>query len=264
MKRVVSFSLWGNQPKYLVGALRNAELCRRIYPGWTPRFYVGPGLPHDLLAALRQQGAEIFPRPHDDWRGLFWRFEAALDPAVAVSIFRDCDSRLNLREAAAVEDWLRGRARLHLMRDHPWHATPVLAGMWGVRGPLDSGLVLPAPLGPLEWAYDSDQAFLARKHLPHLRGDTCVHDEFFTGKKFPTPRRGLEFVGQVFDAQENPSRDFERRLQVGLEAGPLARLARRAFGPWILRRRLAWRIYVKFESRAVRSEYPELGLRNSV
>ena len=24
MKRVVSFSLWGNQPKYLVGALRNA------------------------------------------------------------------------------------------------------------------------------------------------------------------------------------------------------------------------------------------------
>jgi len=41
MKKIVAFSLWGNNPKYTVGAVRNAELTPSIYPGWTARFYCG-------------------------------------------------------------------------------------------------------------------------------------------------------------------------------------------------------------------------------
>ena len=32
-KRVIAFSLWGDQPIYTVGALKNAELAPKIYPG---------------------------------------------------------------------------------------------------------------------------------------------------------------------------------------------------------------------------------------
>jgi hypothetical protein len=29
----IAFSLWGENPKYLVGAVRNAELAPLLYPG---------------------------------------------------------------------------------------------------------------------------------------------------------------------------------------------------------------------------------------
>eukprot|EP00804_Cyclotella_cryptica_P025471 CCRYP_011979-RB/>CCRYP_011979-RB protein AED:0.02 eAED:0.02 QI:717/1/1/1/1/1/2/1223/81 len=37
-----------------------------------------------------------------------WRFLVALDPEVNAYIIRDIDSRLNLREKAAVFEWLEG------------------------------------------------------------------------------------------------------------------------------------------------------------
>ena len=40
--KLVSFSLWGAAPKYTVGALRNAELCPLVYPGFTARFPLPP------------------------------------------------------------------------------------------------------------------------------------------------------------------------------------------------------------------------------
>ena len=38
MKKVISFSLWGDNPKYTIGAIKNAELIDTIYPGWIGRF----------------------------------------------------------------------------------------------------------------------------------------------------------------------------------------------------------------------------------
>ena len=39
-KNIISFSLWGDDAKYWVGALRNIELARKLYPGWQIRFYI--------------------------------------------------------------------------------------------------------------------------------------------------------------------------------------------------------------------------------
>ena len=46
MKKIISFCLWGNDPKYTVGALRNAELAKTIYPDWKTRFYIEIGRAH--------------------------------------------------------------------------------------------------------------------------------------------------------------------------------------------------------------------------
>src|SRR5262249_55665739 len=51
-KRVIAFSLWGREPRYLVGAVRNAELAARVYPGWTCRFYVGRSVPSATVRRL--------------------------------------------------------------------------------------------------------------------------------------------------------------------------------------------------------------------
>ena len=53
MKKVISFSLWGDNPKYTIGAIRNAELIESIYPGWVGRFYCGESVPTDIINKLK-------------------------------------------------------------------------------------------------------------------------------------------------------------------------------------------------------------------
>ena len=133
--KIISFSLWGDNPKYTVGAIRNAELAKQIYPDWICRFYLGQSVPDKIVWLLEaMQNVELVHKPVDgDWTGMFWRFEPASEEDVEVMISRDTDSRLNMREKAAVEEWLKSDKRFHIMRDHPFHKFPVLGGMWGAK-----------------------------------------------------------------------------------------------------------------------------------
>lgn len=42
---------------------------------------------------------------------------------------RDADSRIIPREEAAVREWLTTDRIFHVMRDHPYHCTPILGGI---------------------------------------------------------------------------------------------------------------------------------------
>ena len=104
-KKVIAFSLWGDNSKYTIGAVQNAKLAPQIYPGWICRFYVANDVPSDILQQLAAmpQVELIYMNEAGDWRGMLWRFYAADDSEVAIAIIRDTDSRLNLREQAAVD-----------------------------------------------------------------------------------------------------------------------------------------------------------------
>ena len=119
MKKVISFSLWGDDPRYTAGAYRNVDLAADCYPGWICRFHVGKTTPVDVLEYLAaQDNVELVPRPEEcNWTGMFWRFEDAADPNVEMMISRDCDSRLTYREAAAVQEWAHGDKGFHISRN---------------------------------------------------------------------------------------------------------------------------------------------------
>lgn len=102
-KRIISFSLWGDNPKYTIGAIKNAELAPTIYLGWTCRFCTADDVPPQILSKSRSVKLELAPL----WSGLFWRFYAAGDPEAEAVIVRDTDSRLNWREQVAVAEWLQ-------------------------------------------------------------------------------------------------------------------------------------------------------------
>ena len=94
MKKVISFSVWGTEPDYLVGARRNAEIAPGVYPGWETWFYVEKGTEVDLKAADKV----IYYDKELGTDGAFQRFRPMEDPSVDIFISRDCDSRLSDRE----------------------------------------------------------------------------------------------------------------------------------------------------------------------
>ncbi len=108
MKKIISFSLWGDNPKYTIGAIENAKLAKTIYPDWVCRFYVGTSTPDEIWDELYDMdNTEMINMDIDgDWSGMFWRFYPASENDVDVFIVRDTDSRLSNREKEAVNEWL--------------------------------------------------------------------------------------------------------------------------------------------------------------
>ena len=136
MKKVISFSLWGNIPMHCVGAIENIKLAVEVYPGWTCRFYVDDTVPKDTVNAILNENAEILMVQDKlgSFYGMFWRFFANDDPDVEVFISRDCDSRLSPKEKSAVDEWLSSDKEFHIMHDHYGHrSVPILGGMWGAK-----------------------------------------------------------------------------------------------------------------------------------
>ena len=201
--KLVTFSLWGDDPKYCVGAIRNAELMRSIYPGWMARFYVGQSVPSDVIKELRYHTDQIVEMPEPgDWTGMFWRFYPASEDDVSVFISRDCDSRITEREMLAVNKWLLGPKLIHVMRDHPEHSTPMMGGMWGAKQN-----ALPNLREQIEEYirgdfWQVDQNFLREIVWPANYHKVLVHDDWnrfpqAETKPFPTPREAEDFVGSI-------------------------------------------------------------------
>ncbi|MEX0371374.1 MAG: hypothetical protein AB3N09_12140 [Tateyamaria sp.] len=194
-RNVISFSLFGRDPSYRLGAVRNAIVARHLYPGWTPRFYVDSSVPQETLAQLRAEGAQIRMAPKLDAAryGLFWRFLVEDDPDVDIYLVRDADSILNIRERMAVEDWLTSGKPYHVMRDHPLHSELILAGMWGAhRGNLSGmGRRILNHVDQNRAVLNSrmaDQRFLGKVLWSEIRRDALVHDAWFsfgTARAFP-------------------------------------------------------------------------------
>lgn len=213
MTKVISFSLWGNNLKYCVGAIKNAKLAQTIYPDWVCRFYVATDVPTSIqgeLANLDNVDLCEMPPAFDGWKGMFSRFLPASEAEVEVMISRDCDSRLSLREKEAVDEWLASDKQFHIMRDHPWHGTEILGGMFGMKHgvvpDLESRMIAWLNKHNPENEWQIDQNFLKAEIYPLVVNDSMVHAQFHRiehhARPFPSLRSDLEFVGQVFDENE--------------------------------------------------------------
>ena len=212
MEKVVSFSLWGDNPKYTIGAIKNAELLNDIYnDGWTARFYCGMSVPDNIIEKLESiDNCQVIRMDEDgNWDGMFWRFYPASEDDVDVMVSRDTDSRLNEREKSAVDEWLKSDKSFHIMRDHPWHGTQILGGMWGVRGNIlkDMKRMIDGYKKGNFWQVD--QNFLKNNIYHMVRNDSFVHDEFFNyeswRRPFPQKRKGRQFVGEGFSYDDKPN-----------------------------------------------------------
>jgi tetratricopeptide (TPR) repeat protein len=222
-RNVISFSIWGADPRYLRGAINNAIVARYLYPGWVARFYTDASTPADFRAALQQNAAEVVlmpDMPAKDY-GLCWRFLVEDDENVDIYLVRDADSVLNVKERVAVADWLNSGKAFHVMRDDLQHCELILAGMWGAhRGnvkDMRSKIVrYNESLPNIANFVHKDQHFLRRVVWPIARGSAKIHDRHFS---FMNPDRydpSYELPAQLHIGQN----DWVHYRKTQADAGP--------------------------------------------
>jgi hypothetical protein len=219
MKKIISFSLWGSDPRYCHGAVTNAILAKRYYPGWTCRFYVDwHSVPTTTVLELSILGVELF-NMEQGVPFMMNRFLAGDSPDVERFISRDCDSRLGPEEAAAVAEWIAEDTILHTCRAHPAHARPINGGMFGLMTKRDNGqapnmrtliqdFLAVNRVDPN--GYSVDQSFLSVSVWSWARKSATQHDAvcrqaYPNSKPFPVKWQWPRFMGEVilFDEQGN-------------------------------------------------------------
>jgi hypothetical protein len=53
MKKIISFSLYGNSPMYNIGCIENAKLKKEIFKDWIMRVYYNNSVPQETISELK-------------------------------------------------------------------------------------------------------------------------------------------------------------------------------------------------------------------
>ncbi|XP_063593404.1 uncharacterized protein LOC134770446 [Penaeus indicus] len=223
-QRVITYSVFGNLTKYWNGLEDILVTTKQLYQGWNVWLYTIPSGRENILCPLMHAHSHLFicdvtnlPPPLGDVTEVnprMWRFLAMGDERLSAMVVRDTDSKITERESKAVTNWLTYNTSFHLMRDHPFHVSPVLAGLWGARWDLRDrgGSVLSSGAlrelrdammakGKRPFYREQDQVVLKNVLWPVMKSSLTSHDSFKCKmypagtKPFPTRREHGLYVG---------------------------------------------------------------------
>lgn len=206
MKKVISFSLWGSNPNYNIGAIKNAEDAKVFYNDFECWFYIHEeSVPKETIDKLNSfDNTKIIFKNGDlnTTKPMMWRFEAIDEPEVEIMMSRDTDTRFVLREKLAVEEWLNSNKLFHIMRDHPYHGTHILGGMFGTKKIPEVYSWKNIMNNVIQNGHRNyDQKFLSDYIYPLVKNDSIIHASFYkmedNSKDFPINYDNeFRFVGE--------------------------------------------------------------------
>jgi hypothetical protein len=216
MKKIISFSLWGDNLKYIIGALENIKCQKDLFPDWTCRFYCHESINIKWINSFYKESAEVILKEeipvirNMETPGMFWRFEVLRDKDVERFIVRDCDGRLTQREKNCIKDWEKSGKEFHIIRDHDLHNVRIMGGMWGATKQFIDRIDYDDLMSQFDktiypMSYAIDQEFLARIIYPLIKDTVCIHDDWArysdekSVRKIPHLRINNEFIGQPIE-----------------------------------------------------------------
>lgn len=212
LKKIISYSLFSSDKRYLINAFVNIELCLELYSDWICRIYYDESVPFKIIDKLSQQKIELIKETGSNHDRRMWRFYAYDDSDIFIS--RDIDSHINLREKLAVETWINSDKNLHIMRDHNRHKNKILAGMFGLKKNNKLENLKQKILSYVKQnknTHKMDENFLADFVYPLYKNDMMVFDNYNFYKneiktKWPISIIDNNFIGK---RQHPPTENIE-------------------------------------------------------
>lgn len=167
---ILSMSVFGERPQYVVGAFKQVELWQKLYPNWQIRIYTDNTQQFESLSHV------VVKKGLENIHGIFWRFLPIFENNLNVTIVRDSDSRLTFREKYAIDEWLAGPLHFHNIKDHEYHISwPIMGGLFGYKGMLPKDFWDKAVTSYSTNLYTQDQMWLRDIVWPFVKNTHCLH-----------------------------------------------------------------------------------------
>lgn len=202
VNKIISMSVWGDNPRYIEGARRQVELAKEFYPDWKVRIYIDD---KSKLADLDAELVEVT----DGSYGMFWRFEPMFEDENNIVMVRDSDSRITIREQMAINEWLQSDKKFHTFKDHEAHYQFKIIGCaFAFKGKFpkevhDKMQDYVKRMG----VYVGDQIFLQEVIWPLVENDAMVHSMMDDGWFKDTRKRlknKFSFCGNGYSEKDLP------------------------------------------------------------
>tara|TARA_R100000900_G_scaffold122554_1_gene97032 strand:+ start:2377 stop:3111 length:735 start_codon:yes stop_codon:yes gene_type:complete len=205
MVKLLTMSVWGNDPRYIIGARQQTRLASQFYPDFTVRIYTDDAEKFKVL--LPWYDVEIHER--QDSNGVFWRFEPMFESEDNIVLVRDSDGRITKREARAVNEWLDSDKTFHTFRDHESHLEyPIIACAFGYKGKLPKQqLDEMLAIKNQPFYYTNDQVYLRDSVWPIVKDNSMIHQYDQPGwfnESREKLRNRFSFCGNGYDQHDMP------------------------------------------------------------
>jgi hypothetical protein len=212
--KIISYCLYGSNPKYYFGVIKNIKLAKSMLQDWTCFIYHNNTLEEKLIKELSVfENAKLINTNKND-NGMFWRFFPFYENDENICISRDADSRITEREVDCLNKWLDSEKKFHIIRDHHQHYNmPIMGGMWGMKGRLGGNVLenMNNIIDSCSFYYGKDQEWLA--NIWELAKKDCLihgikEDDWFkeTRKNMKDP---FNFIGNGWTEEEKPVYHYE-------------------------------------------------------
>jgi hypothetical protein len=162
--KVFSFCLYGTDSNYYTGLLENLDRIKPFFPDFDVLVYKGTcdaswTLPDWVHVVETGKAGPI---------NMLYRYLPLTQ--YDIGFVRDTDSRITERDRWCIQEFLNSDKSYHIIRDHVWHKSKIMGGLFGWKRPLALALPLDS-----EASYGSDEAFLAEHLYPRIVADALVH-----------------------------------------------------------------------------------------
>lgn len=216
MYEVISFSLYGKNERYTIGAIKNALLAQQFFPDAQMWFYIGQSVPLHIKQTLELMvnvRIHEVDEPEDNFARL-WRYYAFSDERASLVLCRDVDARLGHRESIIHAQFKKSLFDAHIMKDHPTgHNYLISAGMFSAytKNLRDMKELIADYRKTARDYYLTDQDFLASIIYPRIKDKVLVHDDYYQtpveGKSecrpLPIPRFStMNHIGAALNADD--------------------------------------------------------------
>jgi hypothetical protein len=209
-KNNIGFCVYGKTKLYLQGAIKNEFQYNQ--ENYNCLFYTRKDIDINVKNRLKNT-IECCDMP--GWFMMFTRFYPVENPNNNIYMSRDTDCRLSKRELSCIEDWLQSKKTLHIIRDHPYHTTEILGGLWGFQNNNIPDLRFQIAKWCIEFVKNNkiyqkgpDQFFLKKLYQKYHK-DAYIQDSYlnYENKNIKNiirgKRKGKEYLGEAFDENDN-------------------------------------------------------------
>lgn len=203
MNKIISMSVWGNDPRYIIGAKNQIELGKKYYPDWKVRIYT------DNVENFKEYDDIHLERIDDGSYGMFWRFLPMFESEDNIVMVRDSDSRITVREKMCIDEWISSDKKFHTFKDHDAHYEfPIIGCAFGYKGSFGNDLLnIMIDYMNTNKFYLSDQFFLRDYIYPVIKNDTLLHsmrDKGWFSDSRKLLKNKYSFCGNGYDENDMP------------------------------------------------------------
>lgn len=206
--KVISFCLYGNHPKYVNGLFENMDIINTYLIDFMVYLYLGNDVSEEVVSKCKLYKNIRMILVDANNAVLMMHRCFPIDDNIEVLFCRDLDSRINARDRWTMDEFIRSDKHFHIVRDHYYHKSRIMAGIWGIKKHFSFNMKQLVGCFNDEIKYGMDELFLQENVYPLIKDDVLIHsnisgflNEIITPIEYPL-NQPTDFIGNVIDYKE--------------------------------------------------------------